>query len=111
MNAIIALCHFCELHGPVPILCTQTLRETPLDDHQLQKTEVQHKSCNSCNSIGDSLRYMSKDPESNAYFLTANTSIFPETAQMLKMAAIRSLSVEVYQSTLLNMIVTYKRIF
>ena len=26
MNAIISLCHFCELHGPKILFCTQTLR-------------------------------------------------------------------------------------
>lgn len=26
MNAIIALCHFCELHGPKILYCTQTYR-------------------------------------------------------------------------------------
>ena len=23
MNAVIALCHFCEVHGPVVVICTQ----------------------------------------------------------------------------------------
>jgi len=26
MNAIISLCHFCEVHGPQILFCTQTLR-------------------------------------------------------------------------------------
>lgn len=27
MNAIISLCHFCELHGPSVVFCTQTFRD------------------------------------------------------------------------------------
>lgn len=32
MNAIIALCQFCESHGPRVVFCTQTLRDTKLSD-------------------------------------------------------------------------------
>lgn len=27
MNAIVSLCHFCELHGPSVVFCTQTFRD------------------------------------------------------------------------------------
>lgn len=29
MNAILSLCHFCELHGPSVVFCTQAFRDLP----------------------------------------------------------------------------------
>lgn len=29
MNALIALLHFCEVHGPCVVYCTQTIHQTP----------------------------------------------------------------------------------
>ena len=29
MNAIVSLCHFCELHGPSVVFCTQAFRDLP----------------------------------------------------------------------------------
>jgi folliculin len=34
MNAIIALCHFCDHHGPTTIFCTQAFKYTDCDSHQ-----------------------------------------------------------------------------
>lgn len=33
MNAIISLCHFCELHGPSVILCTQAFHTPDPEEH------------------------------------------------------------------------------
>ena len=33
MNAIISLCHFCELHGPAIIFCTQAFHSTEPEEH------------------------------------------------------------------------------
>jgi len=32
MNGIVALCHFCELHGPSVLFCTQAFRALPASD-------------------------------------------------------------------------------
>ena len=34
MNAIISLCHFCEVHGPKILFCTQTLRPHEASDSE-----------------------------------------------------------------------------
>ena len=33
MNAIIALCHFCEFHGPSVLFCTQVIIENDVDKY------------------------------------------------------------------------------
>jgi hypothetical protein len=33
MNAIVSLCHFCEVHGPSVIMCTQAFHEPECSDH------------------------------------------------------------------------------
>lgn len=33
MNAIISLCHFCEVHGPSVLLSTQAFHEPEVSDH------------------------------------------------------------------------------
>lgn len=35
MNAIISLCHFCELHGPSVILCTQAFHMPDPEEHSI----------------------------------------------------------------------------
>ncbi len=38
MNAIIALCHFCDQHGPRTLFCTQAFKYTDQNQHQTQQT-------------------------------------------------------------------------
>lgn len=54
MNAIIALCHFCELHGPKILYCTQTFR--PLE----------RSSDNEDSALGDSSRKQVRSPSFSA---------------------------------------------
>nr|XP_019537850.2 folliculin [Aedes albopictus] len=94
MNAIIALCHFCETHGPGAVFCTQTLRETNiqlLDIH----FDSEKKGCAACNSIGNSIGLVSKDPDSNAHFVSSQTPVINETIELVRKAAFRSISSEV----------------
>lgn len=42
MNAIIALCHFCELHGPRVLFCTQPVH--PSESQQNEVTEAEQLS-------------------------------------------------------------------
>lgn len=94
MNAIIALCHFCEAHGPCPILCTQTLRDTKIDE-LVNNSGSNENTCPGCNSIGQMVGILSQDSESNANFLTTQTAVITEIVPLVKQAATRSLSCEV----------------
>ncbi|XP_055621573.1 folliculin isoform X2 [Toxorhynchites rutilus septentrionalis] len=94
MNAIIALCHFCEAHGPGALFCTQTLRETNI--HQLDiNFDSDRKGCPACNSIGNTIGLVSKDPDSNAHFVSSQVPVINETIELVKKAAFRSISSEV----------------
>lgn len=93
MNAIVALCHFCESHGPSSVFCTQTLRDSKIDE-QLFNFDA-NKVCAACNSIGLSLGMLSHDVESNANFLSTQTPVITEVITLVKQAAVRSLSCEV----------------
>ncbi|XP_052896199.1 uncharacterized protein LOC128303316 isoform X3 [Anopheles moucheti] len=74
MNAIIALCHFCEVHGPGAIFCTQTLRETNIQQLDIS-FNIDRKGCSACNSIGNNVGLVSRDPESNANFVSSQIPI------------------------------------
>ncbi|XP_037934018.1 folliculin-like [Teleopsis dalmanni] len=93
MNAVIALCNFCQAHGPCPIFCTLTLR-SKLDDLHLDQ-QINNKLCAACNSLGQSNALYSKDTESGATFLSTQTAALPEVATLVKYAAIQSLSSEI----------------
>lgn len=93
MNAVVALCHFCESHGPSSVFCTQTLRDSKIDE-QLFNFDA-NKVCAACNSIGLSLGMLSHDDESNANFLSTQTPVITEVVSLVKQAAVRSLSCEV----------------
>lgn len=94
MNAIIALCNFCEAHGPCPIFCTQTIRDTKIDD-LLFNFDAISKKCSGCDSIGNSVGMLSEDGESNANYLSTQIPVIAEVAGLVKQAAVRSLSCEV----------------
>ncbi|KAL9902104.1 folliculin [Glossina fuscipes] len=99
MNAVVVLCHFCEIHGPAAIFCTQTLRDTKIDDLCLTRSECFAKAnaaqCPACNSLGLINGMCSKDVDSGATFLSTQQSPFPEVETLIKQAAIRSLSCEI----------------
>lgn len=94
MNAIVALCHFCEAHGPCPIFCTHTLRDTRIDK-LINNNDTVEIECPGCNSIGKSVGMLSQDSESNANFLSTQAVVITDTAPLVKQAAVRSLSCEV----------------
>uniref|UniRef100_A0A1Q3FI03 Folliculin n=1 Tax=Culex tarsalis TaxID=7177 RepID=A0A1Q3FI03_CULTA len=104
MNAIIALCHFCEAHGPGLLFCTQTLRETNI--HQLDIAfDCERKGCAACQSVGNSTGLVSKDPDSNAHFVSSQIPVIPETVEMVRKAALRSISSEVSSSSTASAVV------
>lgn len=94
MNAIIALCTFCETHGPCPVFCTQTLRDTKIDE-LIFNFDVINKNCVACDSIGNAIGLLSQDAESNAHFISTQIPVITECVPLVKQAAFRSLSCEV----------------
>ncbi|KAH8302150.1 hypothetical protein KR044_003301 [Drosophila immigrans] len=101
MNAVIALCHFCEAHGPCAIFCTQTLRDTKIEDLvNLEQPQQQpgQKTCSACNyTLGrnNNTAIYSKDSESGATFVSTKVATLQEVANLVKQAAVRSLSCEI----------------
>lgn len=97
MNAVIALCHFCEAHGPCPIFCTHTLRDLKINEI-VNDAEAANEHCPGCSSIGRTAAMLSEDAESNANFLSTQTSMLADVVSLVKQAAVRSLSCEVTRS-------------
>lgn len=123
MNAIIALCHFCEAHGPCILFCTQAFHQSqdaqllldsvPLDHrrpfnsrmegpqdgdlsslmHPLPKSTDQ---CDACRSIPlDQPGYISYDSNAQITYISGQ---YPEQKQLysiLRQACVRSLNCEV----------------
>lgn len=109
MNAIIALCHFCEGHGPTSIFCTQTIRDTKIDELSFNSAAIPTTSaasgdtagaskqiaCPACTSLGAAIGMLSQDPESNASFLSTQAPVLSDCITIVKQAAFRSLSCEI----------------
>lgn len=94
MNAVIVLCHFCEAHGPWPIFCTQTLRDSKIDEI-LKNSNTNDTKCPGCNSLGNLVGMISQDKESNANFLSTQSPVISDIVPLVKQAAVQSLSCEV----------------
>ncbi|XP_014232789.1 folliculin [Trichogramma pretiosum] len=109
MNAVIALCTFCELHGPKVIFTTQTFRNFDNQNNEKLKfygpKEVLRQDqsmnsdtqwdCQGCYSLGNH-KYLSNEHETRTSFLSAQQSLMQEICALLKYACIRSLSCEVH---------------
>ncbi|KAL6430538.1 hypothetical protein ACFW04_007850 [Cataglyphis niger] len=109
MNAAIALCTFCEMHGPKVIFTTQTYRN--YDTQNIEKLKFygpkevlrqSHNSledvqdeCEGCQSIGN-VKYLSNEHETRTSFLSAQQSLMQDIGNLLKHACVRSLSCEVH---------------
>lgn len=94
MNAVIALSHFCEVHGPSPIFCTQTLRDIKVDDIEVEN-ESGESQCPGCTSLDRTIGIVSEDQTSKAYFLSTQKAVIGDVELLVKQAAVRSLSCEV----------------
>ncbi|KAK2156627.1 hypothetical protein LSH36_208g00025 [Paralvinella palmiformis] len=121
MNAIIALCHFCENHGPSIIFCTQVFHSesllksdtsllledgkcseeslptgVPVDKNinsSVSKVEVK---CEACRSLPVGLSgYRSNDREANVSYISSQHPNSHQVFSMVRQACVRSLSSEV----------------
>mgnify|MGYP004604150447 CR=1 FL=1 len=102
MNAVIALCIFCESHGPKVIFTTQTYRNYDnqgterlkfygpkeiLRRSQSVMEDGQHE-CEGCQSIGN-VKYLSNEHETRTSFLSAQQSLTQDIWCLLKHACFR----------------------
>ncbi|KAI8797642.1 folliculin [Biomphalaria glabrata] len=121
MNAIISLCHFCELHGPKILFCTQPFR--PQEPRNLYgddlETNIAHRlksvsvapnpsadahstpifstgskdQCEGCKSVQTG--YVSTDEDAQVSYVSTQQPYNPEVFARIRQACIRSLSSEV----------------
>ncbi|KAK0168066.1 hypothetical protein PV327_001904 [Microctonus hyperodae] len=115
MDAVIAMCTFCEIHGPRIIFSTQTYRTFDEKDTNkklgfygskeimLQSQRNKHVSstddnrheCDGCGSLGN-VKYLSNEHESRTSFVSARQPLTDDIANLLGHACIRSLSCELH---------------
>lgn len=102
MNAAIALCTFCEMHGPKVIFTTQTYRNYDTQNTEKLKfygpkevlkqgypsLEDGQDECEGCQSIGN-VKYLSNEHETRTSFLSAQQSLMQDIGNLLKHACVR----------------------
>ncbi|GFR74774.1 folliculin [Elysia marginata] len=110
MNAIISLCHFCELHGPKILYCTQPFRpqEPRPPGNEEAEFDVTHKvkpssvvvpnssvkdRCDGCKSV--QMGFVSHDEEAKVSYVSTQQPYNPEVFTRIRQACLRSLSSEV----------------
>ncbi|KAK7868145.1 hypothetical protein R5R35_003021 [Gryllus longicercus] len=119
MNALVALCHFCELHGPSVLFTTQAFHDNaelqvendgvfPGSKKELKKcygnvdnlkTRIKFprlNSCEACQSLtADQLGFISNDHEGRISYLSTQEATEHDVSELLRQACFRSLSCEV----------------
>lgn len=93
MNAVINLNHFCEIHGPITIFSTQTVREKALITNSSNSSNS--TNCYGC-GIGNKTVYLSKENKDSSilYVSSGEKSIIGKDNQS-SLITLRSLSCEV----------------
>ncbi|XP_069701383.1 folliculin isoform X2 [Periplaneta americana] len=116
MNAVISLCHFCELHGPSVLFVTQAFHEPngPVTQPDIQQPKRCYGnatgrlglrdtgsnntsvSCEACHSLTPTNRgFLSNDHEGRISYLSTQQATQHDVATLVRQACIRSLSCEV----------------
>lgn len=124
MNAVIALCHFCELHGPSILFCTQSFHDSdgpwttkentegnlpkkswygPSESMQRSNSisgevsgEKAPDTCEGCLSMtGNQKGFISNDHEARVSYVSGQHPLHPDVFSMVRHACVRSLSCEV----------------
>ncbi|XP_067672296.1 folliculin-like [Haliotis asinina] len=119
MNAIISMCHFCELHGPRILFCTQPFRpQEPRNELDAEDSEssyprrvkspslsadshnvtpslpsMKNDMCEGCYSVQPG--YVSHDEEAHVSYVSTQHPYHPQVFSRIRQACIRSLSCEV----------------
>ncbi|KAJ8925040.1 hypothetical protein NQ315_001211 [Exocentrus adspersus] len=89
MEVVIAMGHFCEIHGPCVVMCTDRAQELP----ETPPVSLDVPVCDACESVDLDTVYTCQDEKS--YYVTTRTSLSDSMARLLREAVTRSLSVEV----------------
>ncbi|CAG2059473.1 unnamed protein product [Timema podura] len=112
MNAVISMCHFCELHGPSVVFSTQAFHEHDgrlpgLEQGRphknfygkeecLKASPTTSNTCEACQSLTSKpYGYISNDHDSRVSYLSTQYPTIGEVAALVRQACIRSLSCEV----------------
>lgn len=116
MQAVIALCHFCENHGPRVMMITQPMRGTsskvrqlsPLADNDHEKPlyygdctpeilEDPEERCNACISFGNINQpcLLSNDHENKTSYISTQIPLKERVYDRVRHACLRSLSCEI----------------
>jgi folliculin len=123
MNAVVALCHFCELHGPSVVFCTQAFYRRPIvqgggvefdylgsfrdiaSPHANQEilgtppcTTKSTDLCEACRSLRpDQAGFISHDQEAQIRYVSGQYPAMSQLYSIVRRACVRSLSCEVCQ--------------
>ncbi|KAI6196921.1 Folliculin [Aphelenchoides besseyi] len=112
MQAVIALCYFCENHGPRVVMTCQPMRskiQKRNKDEELPNfygDEIENEMvdedarCAACSSFGSGLGIVSNDHDAKTSYFSSQTPINETVYNIVKETCLRTLSVEV--STPLN---------
>ncbi|PNF29266.1 Folliculin [Cryptotermes secundus] len=112
MNAVISLCHFCELHGPSVLFVTQAFHEPdgPETEREIEQPKFCYGnavgrcrtisnnmpvSCEACQSLDPKQKFLCNDHEGRISYLSTQQATQPDVAALVRQACIRSLSCEV----------------
>ncbi len=104
MEAVVALCHFCEVHGPTVLSCTQVCPSSALPARD--DCPVSSDRCCACSAfqgrVGRSVvGLVSTDEEDGQLsYVTSAQCLYPDvTSSLVKAACVRSLSCEIHVSS------------
>ncbi|KAL6450373.1 LST7 Protein LST7 [Candida maltosa Xu316] len=94
-NFIVCVAHFCELHGPTIIICTQITSQTLVDDHILQ-SNARLANCQSCQLIlpNSSANLTTKTTTNNSICISTHYPSSSKRYSVLTKLVMKSLSVE-----------------
>ena len=108
MSAIVALCHFCEVHGPSVVMVTQSIQDTigdipnsnsfyeQIKNSSLQRNSGKITGCERCWSLKNNQNLiLSKDEEGKHSFVSSQTVLKNDIEILLKNAVNRAISCEV----------------
>ncbi|XP_059482325.1 folliculin [Neocloeon triangulifer] len=117
MNAVITLNHFCEVHGPQVLFCTQSFHDPVPFSHTGTEPNIPQKSpnkrfygnlellrnipgliplCEACRSLDQKISgLLSSDHEGRTSYLSGQNPTIPAICGLVKHACLRSLSCEI----------------
>merc|ERR1719410_2043423 len=95
MAAVVALCHFCEVHGPAPILVTQPHPRPAHHCLQARLRAADGGGCERCWSLGKDEVILSPDTAAKQTFVSSQAVLSKDLEPILRNAVIRAISCEV----------------